>query len=290
MFASLTLAVLVASAADTLEIKPVFKAGEVYYSQTVNNLEQTISVAGMDMNQKMKQTTTTKFEVKEVTASTVIVKMTYLDSEVDAEGIPGAGDQAGKMKGLVLTATLDLAKKSVTKLDGYEEFLEKASGDDEMTKKILKASMSKDTMKQMFGELMAWMPAKAVAAGDTWKQSDTMPLGPLGSMKLETKHKLEKFDEKTAEISFDSDLTYQAPDGEIEGLPFKISKGDLSSEKFAGKRIYERKTGRVIESTTKGVISGTLTIAVAGQELPMSLKQKLNVTSKITDKNPLGEK
>jgi hypothetical protein len=290
MFASLTMAVLLSGAADTLEIKPTFKAGEVYYSTTVNNMEQTVSVAGMDMNQKMKQTTTMKYEVKEVTATEVVVKMTYLDSQIDAEGIPGVAEQAEKMKGIVLTATINLSKRVVTKLDGYEEFLDKASGDNDMTKKLLKSSMSKETMKKSFSEVVSWMPTKAVAVGDTWKQDDTMPLGPLGNMKLDTKHKLVKFDTKTAEVSFDSDLTYQAPDGEVEGLPFKISKGDLSSEKFSGKRTVDLKTGRILDSTTTGIISGSLTIAVAGQELPLSLKQKLTVTSKITDRNPLDEK
>ena len=66
------------------------------------------------------------------------------------QGLPGAniGD---KLKDVTFTATLD-DKMKVTKLDGYDKFLDAIADGDADQKKLMKAMMPETTIRQSFGQ------------------------------------------------------------------------------------------------------------------------------------------
>src|SRR4051794_21841349 len=87
-----------ASAADPVTLRWKLKKDDNFYVRTVQEMNQTIGVLGQ--NQEMNQTTTTVTRFKVLDASDTGLTLEQTVHKVDIAGnIPGAADQAGKMKG-----------------------------------------------------------------------------------------------------------------------------------------------------------------------------------------------
>lgn len=278
------LALLVAAAPDTYSLQWKLKEGDVFYNKTQVTMDQNIEVMGQAMDQKITMKTVLKFKVKSVKGGTTVVEMTYLENKVDAAGLPG-GNVGEKLKNVMFTATLN-EKMEVTKLEGYDKFLDALSDGNDEQKKLMKAMMPEATIRQMFGQTFVLAPAKPIGVGDTWNRSDKMSLGPLGAVEAKAAFKLEGVKGDIATIGVKGDIAFKAGEG-AEGLPFKITKADLKADKFTGTNKFDMKVGRVVETNVDMEMSGTMTIAVAGQTVDAKLVQKMKAVGVITDKNPI---
>src|SRR5439155_1446410 len=69
------------------------------------------------------------------------------------------------------------------------------------------------------------------------------------------------------------DFRYTQPQGDAEGLPFKIKAGDLRGEMGQGEFRFNRERGRVESSSMHMKISGKLSIEVGGQVVDVQLDQ-----------------
>src|SRR5262249_35533850 len=148
-----------------------------------------------------------RFRVKSVKEGETRVEMSYLENVVEAQGLPGA-NVGDKLKGVTFLATLDKAMK-VTKLEGYDKFLEALAGDDADQKKLMKSMMPEATIRQMFGQTFAVAPGEAVGVGDTWKQEDKIALGPLGTAETKQTLKLDGVKDDVATIGVKGDMTFK---------------------------------------------------------------------------------
>lgn len=286
MLAATTLALLFATApGDTYPLQWKLKEGDVFYNKTAINMDQTIEVGGMSMDQKIDMKTVLKFKVKSVKPGATVVEMTYLENKVDAQGLPGA-NIGGKLKDVTFTATLN-DKMVVTKLEGYDKFLDALSDGDDDQRKLLKAMMPESTIRQSFGQTFALTPEKPVAVGDKWNRTDKMALGPLGNVETKSAYKLDGVKGDVAAISVKGELAFKASDGDDAGLPFKIVKADLKAEKFLGTLKFNLKTGRATDANLEMVMAGTMTIEVAGMKVDAKLKQKMTTVIVVSDKNPI---
>ena len=284
MFGLSIVLLFVVAPGETYALKWKLKEGDVFYNQSTVTMDQTIEVAGQMMDQKIEMKTVLKFKVKSVKTGATVIEMTFLENKIDAQGLPGAniGD---KLKDVSFTATLD-DKLKVTKLVGYDKFLDAVSDGNEDQKKLMKAMMPETTIRQSFGQTFMIAPDKAVAVGDKWDRTDKMALGPLGNVETKSGFTLKSVEDDVATISMKGDMTFKASDAE-GGLPFKITKADLKAEKFAGTHNFNIKTGRLTSSKIEMVMAGTMTIEVAGQTIDAKLNQKMSTTGVVTDKNPI---
>src|SRR5262245_14345934 len=200
MFAGTTLALLlVAAQGETYTLQWKLKEGDVFYNKTSVAMDQTIEVMGQTVDQKMEMKTVVKFKVKSVKPGATVVEMTYVENKIDAQGLPGV-NIAEKLKNLTFTATLD-DKMKETKLEGYDKFLDALSDGDEAQKKLMKAMMPEDTIRQSFGQTFAITPEKPVAVGDKWERTDKLPFGPLGTVETKMTYKLDGVKNDVATIS-----------------------------------------------------------------------------------------
>ena len=285
MFAASTLALLpVAAPGDTYTLQWKLKDGDVFYNKTSVTMDQTIEVMGQSMDQKIEMKTVLKFKVKSVKDGGAVVEMTYVENKLDAPGLPGA-NLLDKLKNVTFTATLD-DKMKVTKLEGYDKFLDALADGDADQKKLKKAMMPEDTTRQAFGQTVAITPAKPVAGRDQWGRSDKMPFGPLGKVETKSAFKLDAVKGDVATISMKGDLTFKAGDGGGD-LPFKITKADLKAENFTGTNTFDMKLGRLTGMKMEMEMAGTMTIEVAGMTIDAKLKQKMTTTGVVTEKNPV---
>jgi len=273
------------AAPDTYALQWKFKEGDVFYNKTTINIDQTIEVMEQKVDQSITMKVIVKFKVKSVKEGTTVVEMTYLENSVDAKGLPG-GNNADKLKGVSFTATMN-AKLEITKLEGYDKFLDAVSDGDEAQRKLLKAIMPENTIRQSFGQTFTIAPEKPVAVDDKWNRTDKIALGPLGNVETKSALKLDSVKGDLATISVKGDVKFKAADGDGGGLPFQITAADLKADKFDGKHIFDTKIGRLTESKVEMTLSGTMTIKAAGQTVDAKLVQKMKTVSAITDKNPI---
>jgi hypothetical protein len=285
MFAATTLALLLAAPGDTYPLQWKLKEGDVFYNKIAIAMDQTIEAMGQEIDQKIEMKTVLKFKVKSVKSGATVVEMTYLENKIDAQGLPGVniGD---KLKDVTFTATLN-DKMEVTKLEGYDKFLDTISGGDDSQRKLMKSMMPETTIRQSLGQTFALTPAKPVAVGDKWDRTDKMALGPLGNVQTKSAFKLDSVKDDLATISMKGELEFKAGEGGDTGLPFKITKADLKAEKFTGTHKFDMKLGRLSEMKIEMQMGGTMSIDVAGNKIDAKLKQKMTTTGVVTEKNPI---
>ncbi len=283
MYAAPLLALLLA-APDTHSLQWKLNEGDVFYNKSNVQMDQTIEFMGQMIDQKITMKTVLKFKVKSVQKDKTVVEMTYLENKIDAQGLPGA-NVGDNLKNITFTATLN-DRLEVTKLEGYDKFLDAVSGDDEAQKQLMKMMMPETAVRQMFSQTFVIGPGKPVEVGGTWDRKTAVSMGALGNVEMKEKFKLDGVKNDVATISQKGDLSFKPGDGD-GGLPFKITKADLKADKFTGTHSFDLKTGRVTESKVDIDMSGVMTIAVAGQTIDAKLSQKMKTVGVITDKNPI---
>src|SRR5436853_395274 len=122
MFAVPVIALLLAAPGDTYTLQWKLKEGDVFYNKTSVVMEQKIEAMGQTIEQTITIKTVLRFKVKSVAEGKTVVEMTYLEMKIDAAGLPGT-NVGDNLKNVSFTATLN-DKMEVTKLEGYEKFLD----------------------------------------------------------------------------------------------------------------------------------------------------------------------
>ncbi len=287
MFTAPVLALLlVAAPDDTYSVKWKLKEGDVFYNKSSVTMDQEIEVMGQKREQKMAIKTVLKFKVKSVKEGVTIVEMTYVEMKVDAGGLPGA-NAAENLKNITFTATLN-DKMEVTKLEGYDKFLDALAGDNAAQKQMMKAMMPQTAMKQMFSQTFLIGPAKPIAIGGTWDRKIAVALGPIGNTESKEVLKLTSVKGDLATITAKGELSFKPGDDDGDsGLPFKITKADLKADKFTGTHTFDMKTGRMTESKVDMDMSGSMTISAAGMNVDAKLVMKMKTVAVLTEKNPI---
>lgn len=278
------LALAIAAPGDNYNIEWKLKEGDVFYNKVSVDMDQEVEFLGQKVEQKVTMKSVQRFKVKSVKDGATVVEMTYLENKIDAPGLPGfnVGD---KLKNVTFTATLDKNWK-VTKLEGYDKFLDALADGDEDQKKLMKSLMPETAIRQMPAQVFGIGPGKPVAIGDTWKRDEKVALGALGNIETKQEFKLTEVKGDIATITEKADLKFKAGDGDA-GLPFKITKADLKVDKYAGTHKFDVKAGRTAESKVDMNMSGTMTISAAGQEIDAKLDIKMTTVSVISEKNPI---
>lgn len=272
-----------ATAADPVALRWKLAKGDTFYVRSVNDMQQTIGVLGQTMEQQQTTTTVARFKVLEAGADKTVLEQTI--TKVDIVGnLPGAADLAGNMKGATLTFTLDKDYK-VTKVDGYEKYIDRISGGNEQVAQVVKAASSEDALKASVEDLLNPGPGKPVAPGDKWTRETKLALGPLGNFTVNGRYALDGVDAGVAKVSYDADASFTPGKGG-DGLPFQITKGELKADKYTGTLAFDTAAGRLKEVTQNVKLGGSLTVSAMGNEIELTFQQTLKVTGTVTPTDP----
>jgi hypothetical protein len=285
--AVVALPVLSAPAGEGVKFELKFKEGETFFVETTNNSKQTMTFAGMKQDSDSESTTITKFKVLKVDKDATVIEQTIESiKNKTSGGLPGADKIMDSMKGQTFKLTLN-AKGEVTKLEGYDEFIKKLGSDNDTTAKLLKSFMSEDTLKASAAENFAFLPDKPVNKGDSWKRTQSVPLGPLGTLKGETSYTYKGPGKDGEEISAEQSLAYSPPKEDDSGLPFKITKGEMKADKASGTMVFDVTKGRLVRTDSTMKMKGSLTFEVAGTATTLDLEIQQTSKSRVSDKSPL---
>ena len=164
-----------------LKLRWQFKPGEVFYHEMRQDTDTVINVRDAVQAQKLVQTVICRFKVLDVRGEETVVLERRVEDVVfeNASGLPDAERTANLMKGMVFTLTLDLKKRQVTKLEGYEDFFARLAKLDELTAQSMKAMLPPEAIRASIEADFFHTPAGDVAKGGQWVRPFRMPMGPL---------------------------------------------------------------------------------------------------------------
>lgn len=280
------LVVVLAGAAPTADPVPLrwkLAKGDQFFVRSVQEMQQTIGVLGMNMEQSSTTTTVSRYKVLEAGADGMTVESTITKTDI-VSNVPMAAEQAGRMKGATLTFKLGKDMK-VTEVVGYDKFLEQIAGGNEDQAKVMRAAASEDALKVAVEDLFNPGPGNPVKPGDKWTRDTKMSLGPLGNFAINARYTLDSLDGPAAKVSYEADAAFTAAKGGGD-LPFSISKGELKADTYTGSLVFDTAAGRLKESAQNVKLGGALTVAAAGNEIEMTFSQTLKVTGTVSDKEP----
>jgi hypothetical protein len=283
---ALVLAVALPAAAQDPTLKWNLKAGDTFYAKTVAENDMTVEVMGQTLPMKQTVTGVLKLKVTAASADSRTVELTYVDMKMDlGVPVPGVGEIGEKFKGATLTATLDNDLK-VTKLEGFDKFADKVTGDDPVAKQVMTGIVNQDTLKQTFGQIFLPLPAGPAKPGESWAREEKVPFSGFGTMTVKRTFTLEGEKAGVATIKEAADITFKAGDGAKGGLPFEIKAGELNVKDYKATHEFDVKAGRLKGSKQSMDLSGKMSVAAMGQTIDMGLKGTNRTTVTVTDKAP----
>ena len=282
------------TAQEPVTVKWSLKEGQTFYAKAVTDMDMSMGILGMNVDLKMKTTAVQRFKVSSVKDGATTVEMTFLDMSMTAEGLPGGGGLPGlgdvgeKIKGAKIGAVLD-DQMQVTKLIGYEKFLDKIAGDDDAARAQLGAQLSEAAVGQMVSQAFTSVPPRPVKAGDTWSRTTKVPAAGLGDAVVKEKYTFDGVSNEMAKITVVGDMTFKAGKGGVPGLPpgVKVSKFSMKADQYKGTQLFDMKAGRLKEGKVDMVLKGSLAMSANGQDIEMTMRIKARQTTTITDRSPV---
>jgi hypothetical protein len=279
-----------AAAQDAIPLKWSLKEGDKFFASNETEMNMSITALGQTQDIKMTISAVQRFKVLSAKQDSTSVEMTMLSMEMKSPiPIPGGVGAIGeKVKGATLTAILD-DKMKVTKLQGYDKFLDKLADGDETARKVFKQQFSEASMSQMVGQVFSFGNDKPVKVGDTWPRTESMQFAGFDTT-AKMKCKLDSVTDGIAKIGWTGDLTFKAG-AAIPGLPdgIQVDKFEMKAEKLVGTMKFDTKIGRLTENNQDADMDGSMTIAAGGMKIDMTMKIKLKQKVTIGDKNPIKD-
>lgn len=303
--------VATAFAQDKQRFEFKFEKDKPFYQEMTTEVAQTIKVqGGSDLVQKHKQTfqfkwTPVAHEGDKWTIKQAIegVKMAidiagntieYDSANPTAPGgaaNPNLADFFSKLVGSEFTVTLNAKTGTVEKVEGRDDFLKKLAAVNPQMEGVLKRMLTDEALKQMTDPTFGMVPPAEKAVGETWERKSTLSLGPIGSYEVTYKYTYKGKDPVRKEldrIEVETELNYQPPADQAEGLLFRIKGGDLKSEARKPDAapnyiLFDPKTGRIEESSVSVRLKGTLNVTIGGTDTNVELYQEQTTTVKTSD-------
>jgi hypothetical protein len=282
----LVVCAIVSPVKGEVQLRWKFHKGDKFYLESASELKQTSKIEGTSVPVQLETTTVAGYTVKDVTADgTVTLEQKIESIKVKASDKLTGADKIEKLKGAMFTLTLD-AQGKITRFEGYEEFIKRLTTDEKFGQNI-KALINKDTLSKGAEEAFSFLPEKPIKDGAKWNKTVTVPLGPVGSFKVENTYTNEgKTKEGPIKIELRSVMTYKLPEEKTEGLNFKVTGGDLKSEGAGGTILFDPDKGRLVKYDSKVKLKGSLTIETNGKPVTLDFEQDQNTTVRLLDKAP----
>lgn len=300
LLATTALATLLGSAvfsraADPVTLRYKMDEGTELHGQTVNKMEQTVSVMGQEFSNSFDLTdvgtriggkATEEGDLK-ITFKNHSIKVKADMGPVGKYNYDSTTDEREKgsalsksmnpvfeaMTGAEVRTTLT-PRGNVKTVEGYKEIMQAALQDNPLAKTMME-SIDKN-FEQSLADSFPHMPEQPVRVGDKWDQEYKMDLKGLGETAGTRHYTVESITEKdgatlvklgvTQELTFDLEVK-QGPATVTGKLKITDSKGEL---------VFNATAGNVQSSSTEFTIAGDLVTAVNGQNINTGIEQKMS--------------
>jgi hypothetical protein len=274
--------------------------GSTFTVSTTSNIEQKLTIAGMD--------TDTNADTRSVSKATVGKRdglgMLRVQEKVESlqVNLTAAGQQYSfdsnnpdNKGGSVLEFIRDIHKalaKSVStvvydknnRVHAVERDENLLASLPEQARDLVKGQVDPEQLKQNANQEIEKLPSDPVQKGDTWVRTETANFGAGQVMTFQTEYTyqgtvekngrtLDKITSKVMSVMFA--LQADSP------LPLKLKGSELKADASEGTLLFDRELGRAAESTSSTHITGDITFTLNDMELPSKLDLKIKSTSTV---------
>jgi hypothetical protein len=263
-----------------------FQEGETFYVETTVSEKQTVESKGKGQAGELTGTKLWRFTVRTAGAAPVLeqrLEKWQIKGKPPFGALPARVPE--KLKGVVFTVALTPEGK-ITRFEGYAEVLKRLDAESEVMARLWRAVLSEETFRAEAERILGVWPAKAVAKGDVWEGTSTLPLAPFGAFRVEHRFTYRGQDKQGARIDDAATLTYVPPKGEVGGLPVKVVKGDFKSAGMKTSLVFDAARGRPVRAETKWEVRGNLTLEGDGNRAELRIEVSHTGTTRVLDKEP----
>ncbi len=275
--------------------------GDKYTQESYSKIEQTLSIAGMDIESSVETNVTANAEVgkrggngqlkvKETVASlNITTKMQGTEYNFDSANPDNKGNSPleavrGIHKSLVNSTTVTVldAQNNISAIEREEGEFNDLPAE---TQALIQSEFDPDNMKLRAQEAAAKLPSKAVKPGDTWSNTESVSFGAGQTMTFEFEYTyagtteqggktLDKITRKANSVDFM--LEAGSP------LPLSVKSSELKAEDLGSVALFDRQAGRFVDDKLALHITGNLAFELNGMDLPakLDLKMETKVTSR----------
>jgi hypothetical protein len=261
------------------ELRWKFTPKSAFTLETVSTLQQVVKTGAQETKQDVTYKARTRYTVEKATPAETVLEMRvegFEATRADKKPVPTA--VRPELKDATLRLKLD-AQQQVIGVEGYQEFLSRATGDDPNLLKSLQAILSEESLRQVAQQAFAYLPGKPVQPGDRWEKKLTVPLGPLGAFQVTNSYVLEQPEKRGSRlcqrIAVTSQVKYEPPQN--LNLPFVIKGGEFQVTEGKGMIWFDAQAGELVNSELKLSLQGKLTIETQGKVSVIDLRQEQKV-------------
>ena len=281
-----------------VDLRHNFDRADEYVVETINVIEQTLEIAGMEVETAVEQTARSRYrQGKRDGEGNSLVQLTMeslqatmelgaglsinFDSNVDEQEADNPL-LAPLVDSLKIASKLDITftispKGKVLAVDGSQKTLDAASP---QTRQLLQQQLGDEAIKRDMQQEIDARPNRNVEEGDFWDQTVIAALGQgqvltfgrryeyVGSVESDGKmlHKI-RFEDTDVDFSIEPGAT----------VPLSIKESDLKIESSEGEILVDPESGRDVATRLKTRIVGSLLFVAGGQELPAELDLTIEV-------------
>jgi hypothetical protein len=274
-----------------------FVPGRPIRQEMVTDTQQKMVVAGQTIEQTQKQTFIfVSTPEKKLPDGTWLIrqKIEAIRMSIDIGGNKVEYDSAKKGEANPLAEFFDAlltvefrmrldAERGIVGVEGREEFVEKLAKASPQMKPLLQTILTDEALKEMGAQTFA-APPPTLKVGEAWERASRLELGPIGTYAGKYRYTPIKSQGSMQTYRLDTvDFRYHPPQGDFEGLPFKIKAADLRAETTHGEIQYNLARGRVERITHRLSLNGTMNIEIGGQVTEVKLEQMQTTTCRSLD-------
>lgn len=266
-----------------------FKTGDVFFLDENVVANNTVTVAGMTMDQKTTTRRVSKYTVVKAGPDGFVLEQTMLtwrNKQEGGGGPPVPEDLLDRLtKGIVFKLHMT-PTGSVTKLEGFEDFMDRARRElGPAEARAFGSIVNEDVFRSGADLMFNVLPPKAVRVGDRWTRRTRIPLGPLGNMQMSDNLTLKTLDKGRATLDVASTMAFSPPrDGDLGGL--RITKIDLKSSGATGQVVFDLNAGRLASFDLSVPMGGSMTAEAGGMSITVDLRGAERRTARVSDKDP----
>ena len=283
-----------------VDLKWKFKQDARFWIKETSTLKQTMTFGGARNSSDSTLTIVHGFTVKKVDGDVAV-----LEQKIDSVELKNSADPKGLdvlpeiLKGSTFTLTLNPVGR-IVKYEGYDELYKKFGKVNETTAKMLKATITEDSLKQGLIQQFSFLAdpkkpdqaVRTVKKGDDWSREVSMPLGPIGTITAKNTYTYagkgaEGDDRNLEKFTVQPKLSYAPPPKALESpFPFKVVAGEMEAEEGSGTIYFDAALGRVVRSEMNMTVKINIKVDVSGKEAAIDLVQDQKITTQVLDKAP----
>jgi hypothetical protein len=187
-----------------------------------------------------------------------------------------------RLNGAVVSFTFS-PRGEVTAVKGYKSLLADILKDKPLAAQFFSEGESDEAFKIQQNNSIVTLPKKPVKVGDTWVEPYVLNLKKLGKFTGKKTFTYEGpgkvGDRETIKISITTELT---ADLDIDTDGAKVA-GTISVLESSGTAHFDPHKGQLVSLNSAMTLTGTLNVAVGGQNITIPMEQKLSATVELLD-------